>query len=169
MRISVITTVAIAMLCATTPVQAALWTYPAILLDGLQEVPPVATPATGLAQATLDDATGAMSITGSYSNLIANVTAAHLHAPAPPGVNAGVVLPLSTTGGTSGTFSGNGILSAANVANVLNGLSYINVHTTFRPGGEIRGQLLNPVPEPTTGLLLATGASGLLLLRRRRR
>ncbi|MBI4580600.1 MAG: CHRD domain-containing protein [Planctomycetes bacterium] len=135
-------------------------------LDGLQEVPPVATPGTGSATATLDDVTGDVVLTsGSYTSLVAGTTAAHIHGPAPVGVNAGVLIPLSTTGGTSGTLSGSGTLSAANTANMIAGLMYVNVHTSFKPGGEIRGQLIE-VPEPATlGLM---GLCGLLVLRRRR-
>jgi len=42
---------------------------------------------------------------------------------------------------------------------ILTGRSYINFHTAQFPGGEVRGQL---VPEPSTTLLLAFGALGLL-------
>lgn len=154
-------------LCIAMPAQATVWVYNNIPIDGLQEVPPVATTGTGLGMATLDDVSGAMSVSGSFSSLIAPASNAHIHCCAPPGMAAGVLFPLTFTPATSGTISGNAVLSAANVQNVLNGLTYINIHSSFRPGGEIRGQLLNPVPEPATALLLAAGAGGLFLLRRR--
>jgi hypothetical protein len=47
---------------------------------------------------------------------------------------------------------------------LLSGLWYYNIHTTFDTGGEIRGQV---VPEPATMGLLACGAIGLLIRRRR--
>jgi hypothetical protein len=46
---------------------------------------------------------------------------------------------------------------------IFEGRAYLNIHSTFRPGGEIRG-FLQPVPEPSTWALL--GAVGVLLFRR---
>jgi hypothetical protein len=52
---------------------------------------------------------------------------------------------------------GNAILSAAQEADLLAGLWYLNLHTTSFGGGEIRGQVLAaPVPSlPGPGLLVA--------------
>ncbi|MEX2307734.1 MAG: CHRD domain-containing protein [Pirellulales bacterium] len=155
-------------LCFALPSQATVWTFNNIPIDGLQEVPPVATTGTGLGTATLDDVTNTFSISGSFSNLIGTSNNAHIHGPAPPGTPAGVMFPLTFDFGvSSGNFSFNGVITAAHVQTILDGLSYVNIHSTFRPGGEIRGQLLNPIPEPATCLMLVTGAGGLFLLRRR--
>lgn len=43
------------------------------------------------------------------------------------------------------------------------------MHTTFAPGGEIRGFLLNPIPEPGTYALMAAGLLGVAGRVRRRR
>jgi len=133
-------------------------------MDGAQEVPPVPTTGTGQCTVNLDEGTGAVSVSCSYQNLIGTVNNAHIHGLAPPGMNAGVIVPMSQTGGTSGTATGNGVLNAAQIQGMLDGLTYVNIHSTFRPGGEIRGQV---VPEPATLGLLALG--GLLATRRRRK
>ncbi len=61
-------------------------------------------------------------------------------------------------------FGGGGTVAGAEAA-LLSGLrdgeAYFNIHSTFSPGGEIRG-FLTEVPEPSTWLLLATGTLGLL-------
>lgn len=157
------------LVCLAAPAQAAIWQFNNIVIDGAQETPPVVTTGSGIGTATLNDVTGAITISGSYSNLIGTVNNAHLHGPAAVGVPAGVIFGLTFTPLTSGVFSGNSVLTPANVANVLNGLTYINIHSSFRPGGEIRGQLLNGVmiPEPATLGLLTAGAVGLLAIRRR--
>ncbi len=61
---------------------------------------------------------------------------------------------------------------AALIAGIENGMTYLNIHTSANPGGEIRDQL-GPVPaavpEPTTLLLFGTTMTGLGLAARWRR
>jgi hypothetical protein len=78
----------------------------------------------------------------SYSGLQGPATAAHIHGPADTATPAGVLIPLATPSGTSGTISGNVSLDPTNLAYVLSGLTYINIHSTTNQGGEIRGQIL---------------------------
>lgn len=93
-------------------------------------------------------------------NNITDVFASHIHL-APAGVNGGVVVPLFT-GAKPGVFSGvlaEGAITAANLGGPLLGMplrsllaemeagnTYVNVHTTAHPGGEIRGQIMITVP-----------------------
>ena len=121
-----------------------------------------------------------------WSGLSADSTASHIHGPGAAGNNAGVIYflsspaPFTTTGPgiRSGTFSGtmnltdptqNGVTYtvASQIADLENGLWYINVHSTAFGGGEIRGQII-PVPEPSTLALLGLGAGALVWRLRRR-
>jgi hypothetical protein len=110
-------------------------------MDAGEQVAAVASTASGNALVTLDTMSGAVALTGSFAGLTSNVTVAHIHGPAARGQNAGVVLALTPTGTTSGTLTGNGILSAQQMSDLLAGLTYVNVHTTNFGGGEIRGQI----------------------------
>lgn len=161
-----------ATICASAAAIACLSLAPSALaqtvmvtLTGDAERPPVDTPGSGTATVTFDTTTREISISGSYSNLTSNVSGAHLHGLADADSNAGILFGLSVDGGQSGNFSGSGTLSANDFDGFMNDLTYINLHTTTNPGGEIRGQVV--IPEPTSGF--AALAAGGLLLRRRRR
>lgn len=114
-----------------------------VTLDGAQEVPPVVTNGTATAIVTANIATRTVTVSGSYSGLSSAQTQAHIHKGA-SGVVGGILVTLTGTGGTSGTFSGSGILTAPQFNDLLaNGL-YLNIHTTSHSGGELRGQAINP-------------------------
>lgn len=133
-------------------------------MDGLQETPPVATPGFASCTVTLDDVSNNFTVNCNFQDLIGTSNNAHIHGPAPIGTPAGVLVGLTFDFGvTSGTITGAGTLSAANAGHMLAGNTYINLHSTFRPGGEIRGQI---IPEPATAMLLGLG--GLIAIRRRR-
>jgi hypothetical protein len=115
-------------------------------MNGANEVPFNSSGGGGTCTVTLDDVTGAVSVTGSFTGLTSTATAAHIHGLAGPGVNAGIIVGLTETGGTSGSVGGGGTLTPGEITGMLNGLTYINIHTTSNPGGEIRGQVLAAVP-----------------------
>lgn len=174
--------------------QAAVIVY-ATPLSGAVEVPPNASPATGFATVTIDTTLSTMRLEANFSGLLGNVTAAHIHASAamvpstgtagvatttptfpgfPSGVTAGVYdmtfnMTLSSSYNASYITANGGTPAAAFTAlqsQMANLQSYLNIHTTAFPGGEIRG-ILKPIPEPaTTGLAVISGAA--LLIRRRR-
>ena len=110
-------------------------------LSGAQEVPPVATTATGYARVFINEATGQLTFTVVFNGLSSNQTASHIHAPAAIGANVGVAINFGVVGGTSGTISGTTTVTPTQLAQIRQHLGYVNVHSVNFPGGEIRGQL----------------------------
>ncbi len=115
--------------------------YLKAILQGSQQVPPVASTAKGTVIVRYNKALKLLELIGDYQNIAANISAAHIHLPAAVGANAPAVFTLTNTSGTSGTLSTTATLTAGQEADLLGGLSYVNVHNTTFPGGEIRGQL----------------------------
>ena len=80
-----------------------------------------------------------------YSNLSSPVNAKHVHGPASPGQSAGILLDLDTAprrpdGTYTWTFVPVGINTVADIVNAIKtGHTYLNVHTTNNPTGEILG------------------------------
>lgn len=108
-------------------------------MRGANEVPPNPSNASGQVDAMLDKSTGVLKWQLSYAGLSGPATAGHFHGPAMVGANAGVVLPF--TGAVSSPMSGQATLTAAQMADLLAGKWYANIHTARYPGGEIRGQM----------------------------
>lgn len=112
-------------------------------LSGASEVPPTTSAATGTLEASLDKDTNTLSWTVTYSGLSSPLTAGHFHGPAMPGQNAGVAVPLG--GNLTSPIKGQATLTAAQTADLMAGMWYVNLHTETNPNGEIRGQVnVNP-------------------------
>ncbi|MBI4916740.1 MAG: CHRD domain-containing protein [Acidobacteria bacterium] len=110
-------------------------------LTGGQEVPPVATTATGTGFVVLDQVGSTITVLLAYSGLTTAATAGHIHRGA-AGVNGPVVFNLAPPAVTTGaivpvTFA----VTPADIADLLAGNFYFNVHSSTFPGGEIRGQI----------------------------
>ena len=126
-------------------------------LSASNEIPTNPSTATATANYTVSGSTVSYSVT--YSGLSGPPTVSHIHVGTET-VNGGVVVPFSgLPAAASGTFSGTfdssnvaagaagGVTITKNDLNSLlnamkNGQVYTNIHTTARPNGEIRGQIL---------------------------
>lgn len=141
-----------------------------ISLTGAAEVPANASAAAGGGIASFDPVAMTISLNVFFVGLAAPATASHIHDGA-LGVNGGVIVSFVpyTPSATFGSITGGPLaFPSANVADLLAGNTYFNIHDSVFPGGEIRGQLIpTAVPEPSAWALagLAVGFGG---LRRRR-
>ncbi|MEO8079450.1 MAG: CHRD domain-containing protein [Caldimonas sp.] len=108
-------------------------------LSGASEVPPTSSTGSGKAVVNLDRGTKVLTWTVTYGGTTGPVTAGHLHGPAMPGANAGVVVPFK--GSMASPITGSATLTDAQIADLEAGKWYVNLHTAAHPAGEIRGQV----------------------------
>jgi hypothetical protein len=112
------------------------------ILSGAEEVPRVATSASGRATMVLQDDLTTLLFHLEVAG-IANVTAAHIHTGS-PGENGDILFPLMDDTDTlepGNPVTGSLTLTGEQVAELVAGNYYVNVHTEVNPAGEIRGQL----------------------------
>jgi hypothetical protein len=114
-------------------------------LSGNNEVPPVTTTATGMAQFQLSPDGNKISYTLNATN-INNFMMAHIHQ-GKAGENGEVVTPLSmgkgaiTSSDLKGPLTGKQLSDLVSIMN--NGQAYVNMHTQQNMNGEIRGQIMS--------------------------
>lgn len=136
-------------------------------LVSYEEVPAVSSVGSGSFRASIDEAAGAIHWTLSYEDLEADVTQSHLHL-GQASVNGGISVflcsnlgngPAGTQACPARTAELSGVIMAGDMVGgataqglspgefaelieaIRSGVVYANVHTTARPGGEIRGQI----------------------------
>src|SRR5450759_3668455 len=159
-------------------------------LTGPNESPANASPGIGNAVVTWDTSAQTLEVAVTFSGLLGNTTASHIHCCVDPNGTAGVAtavptfpgFPLGVTSGSydrifdltadatynpafvtahGGTAAG---AEAALTAGLQEGRAYLNIHSTIFPGGEIRDFLTTP--EPSSAVLAATSLLALWLRRR---
>ncbi|MEO6884491.1 MAG: CHRD domain-containing protein [Bacteroidia bacterium] len=113
------------------------------IMQGSNEVPSVTTSAVAIANLQLNTAMDTLWINGVATGLSGKITGLHLHSGA-VGVAGGVLENFSTD--TSGQRFSGYVAGSANITNaivqaMLEGLTYVNIHTVANPNGEIRGQV----------------------------
>ncbi len=154
-------------------------------MSGALEAPPNDSLGTGTGKLTFNTDLHTMRVEINFSGLTGTTTAVHIHCctalagegtvgvatqlPSftgfPLGVTSGAydhIFDMALTSSySSGFLTANGGTAPAAETALINGLlagkAYLNIHSTFRPGGEIRGFYAVSVPEPATLTLLGIG------------
>jgi hypothetical protein len=135
-------------------------------LKGLEEIPTLSTPGTGEFRGRISRDGESVEFRLTYANLEGDVTQAHIHLGA-KAFNGGIMVFLCSnlpdpppgtqpcpvpSGTVEGTFSAADVIGPEGqgispgefdeaIRALREGATYANVHTTTRPGGEIRGQI----------------------------
>ena len=144
------------LLVSAAQAQAQTITFTAQLHGGNESPTPVATGSAGTAVVTWNTATR----TGTYRvdvyNMPVGTTASHIHVGAPNVAGPVVINFTVPAGGISNDFALSGTFACSDLVprapqginscddfeqTLLLGNTYVNVHSTANPGGEIRGQL----------------------------
>ncbi|MCP5524423.1 MAG: CHRD domain-containing protein [Verrucomicrobiales bacterium] len=113
-------------------------------LDAANERPSANdSPATGVGVFLLAGRTLCLSV--GYQGLTGTATGAHIHGPASAFQTAGVLVGLEPFNGgsfgESGFLTGSLDLDAGQLGSLIDGQTYLNIHTAANSGGEIRGQI----------------------------
>jgi hypothetical protein len=108
-----------------------------VVLSGNQEIPPVATAASGTGTINVN---ADRSVVGNATITGMSVTVAHIH-DAAAGTNGPIVVPLTRTTDTVWSVPPGIRLTDAQYESYKAGNFYFNIHSEAHRGGEIRGQI----------------------------
>ena len=141
---TIVVAAALVVVANATPAEAGKKNFMAVL-NGGQEVPPVASNGLGVLYGTLDSDTDLFCFSLTWGNLQGTESDAHIHGPnAPATESVGNIIfpiapPLPFTGPINMCV---GPLTGEQASFLKKGLLYVNVHTTpTHTAGEIRGQI----------------------------
>jgi hypothetical protein len=126
-----------------------------ILMTSAKEVPANSSTAIGIMDVSYTKETRILTWSVTWSGLTGPVTLMHIHGVAPAGYVASpvlniiagsnaIALPNATLYPATGKFSGTMLCDGVVVKeqDLINGLYYMNIHTTANPSGEIRAQIV---------------------------
>ena len=176
---------AVVALLGATPAGAAQTSW-ACIPNGAIEAPPNNSAGTGLVIVDIDDVANTMRVQVSFSGLTGTTTASHIHGPTAVAMTgtAGVMtttpsfvgFPLGVQSGSmdntldlnaATTYNPSFVTAQGSLANaratmlnsIMTGRAYLNIHSTFAPGGEIRCFLVDrstPAERTTWGRIRST-------------
>jgi hypothetical protein len=113
-----------------------------VSLSGMEIVPATNSTGSGRVTVTLNKTTGDVTVTGTFTGLSAPATEAHIHGPAATGAIGPVLFPLTVTPDISGAVTGNAPMNPAQMSEMLDRMTYVDIHSTSFPEGEIRAQVV---------------------------
>jgi hypothetical protein len=108
-----------------------------VTLNGAQEIPPVATSATGAGQITV---TPNRMVSGQITVFGMEPSMAHIHL-GEPGQAGPAIIPMVKTSDNTYTIPAGTMLTESQYAAYQAGNLYVNVHSPSHPEGEVRAQL----------------------------
>jgi CHRD domain/Divergent InlB B-repeat domain/Putative Ig domain/Dockerin type I domain len=132
------TTASITDPCTVIASFVALITYN-LVLEGAQETPPLAVTGTGGGTAVVNTVAKTITLNLTFAGTTGALNAAHLHGPAARGMAAGARHNIGLVSPITNVIT----YAPADEADILNGLWYVNLHTSANGGGELRAQLDN--------------------------
>lgn len=114
-----------------------------VVLSPAQEVPALTGSAKGEGNLDVNETTGAVTGSVTFSGLSGQATAGHIHA-GEAGKNGGILIALEQDPDNANQLKvpDSSVLTSDQLAELLAGKLYINIHTNANPAGEIRGQIL---------------------------
>ena len=140
MRLSTIIALAGASLGSAASAQVFEFQFP---IGADQAVPATTSSGTGAGFVTLDASAAQIKWEITFEGLTGPAVAAHFHGPAAPGATAGVRLNIGSVSGLSSPMVGSAMIDDIMAQEIIDGLWYVNIHTSMFPAGEIRGQVID--------------------------